>query len=169
MTRADATLTLPQVTYRPPRLADAVRVHALVDACKPLDVNSRYAYMLLCTHFAATSAIAEQGRDVVGFVSGYLEPSARAVLFIWQVAVSPSTRGRGVGKRLLQEVLNRPACRDVQYLETTITPSNEASWVLFRSVARDRHADYRQSAWFRSEDFGSEDHEEEVLLRIGPL
>lgn len=164
-----STLSHVDVTYRPPRLADASLVHALVDECKPLDLNSTYAYMLLCTHFCATCAVADLCGELVGFVSGYLKPSDDTVLFIWQVAVSPNARGLGVGKRLLREVLDRPACRRVQHLETTVTPSNEASWALFHAFARDRKADCTQSALFRSEDFGSEKHEEEQLLRIGPF
>ncbi|MPZ21267.1 MAG: diaminobutyrate acetyltransferase [Luteitalea sp.] len=169
MTSPDRTSTLPEVSYRAPRLADATQVHALVDACKPLDLNSVYAYMLLCTHFADTCAIAEQDGRPVGLVSGYLEPSTSGVLFIWQVAVSPTVRGRGVAKRLLEEVLDRPACRHVHHLETTITPSNEASWSLFRAFARDRNTNFHDSTLFRSEDFGTDDHEEEQLVRIGPF
>ena len=47
--------------------------------------------------------------------------------------------------------------------------ANEASWVLFRSFARTRHADCSQTTLFRKEDFGGHDHEEEQLLRIGPV
>ncbi|MGH9161150.1 MAG: diaminobutyrate acetyltransferase [Vicinamibacteraceae bacterium] len=169
MTRADRTPTLPEVRYRPPRLADAAQVHALVAACKPLDLNSVYAYMLLCTHFADTCAIAEQDGRAVGFVSGYLEPPTSGVLFIWQVAVSAGVRGRGVAKRLLEDILGRPACHRVQHLETTITPSNEASWALFRALARDRGTDVHDGVLFRREDFGTDDHEEERLVRIGPF
>lgn len=157
------------VTYRPPQLADAARVHALVDECKPLDLNSTYAYMLLCTHFSETCVVADLHGELVGFVSGYLKPSDDTILFIWQVAVSPKARGLGVGKRMLREVLERPACRRVRHLETSVTPSNEASWALFRAFARDRNADCTQNTLFRSEDFGNEKHEEEQLLRIGPF
>lgn len=169
MTSPQRTSTLSEVIYRAPRLADAAQVHALVDACRPLDLNSVYAYMLLCTHFADTCAVAEQDGRPVGFVSGYLEPSTSGVLFIWQVAVSPAVRGRGVATRLLEDVLNRAACRHVHYLETTITPSNAASWSLFRAVARGRRANVHHSTLFRSEDFGTDDHEEEQLVRIGPF
>ena len=157
------------VTYRPPQLADAARVHALVDECKPLDLNSTYAYMLLCTHFSETCVVADLHGELVGFVSGYLKPSDDTILFIWQVAVNPKARGLGVGKRMLREVLERPACRRVRHLETSVTPSNEASWALFRAFARDRKADCTESTLFRSEDFGNEKHEEEQLLRIGPF
>jgi L-2,4-diaminobutyric acid acetyltransferase len=161
--------TLSAVRCRRPRAADAASVHELVSECKPLDLNSPYAYLLLCTHFADTSAIAEADGMLLGFVGGYLKPGDSSVIFIWQIAVSEAARGRGVGKRLLRELLDRPGCRHVRHLETTITPSNEASWVLFRSFARTVHADCSQTTLFRSEDFGEHDHEEEQLLRIGPV
>ena len=164
----DATAARTPV-FRRPQQADAVQVRALIDECRPLDVNSLYAYLLLCTHFSETSAIAEADGHPLGFVGGYLKPSDPSVLFIWQVAVSPRARGLGVGGQLLQEPLNRPACRHVRFMEATITPSNEASWVLFRSFARTRQAACQEIAMFGQEDFAGANHEDERLLRIGPF
>jgi L-2,4-diaminobutyric acid acetyltransferase len=157
------------VVYRKPTLADAAAVHTLIQRCGELDVNSRYAYLLLCRDFAETCAIAELEREPVGFASGYLKPSDPSVLFIWQVAVSPDARGFGVGKGLLREVLGRPACDRVEQMEATITPSNQASWALFHSLARERGALCARSLAFRVQDFGGQQHEEEHLLRIGPI
>jgi L-2,4-diaminobutyric acid acetyltransferase len=157
------------VVLRPPRLADAAGVHALVSACPPLDVNSPYAYMLVCTHFAATSIVAERDDAIVGFVSGYLEPECQTTLFIWQVGVAASARAVGLGRRLLDAVLARPACRDVRHLETTITPSNERSWKLFGSLARERGAAMERFMLFDANAFGDPRHEAELLARIGPF
>lgn len=154
---------------RRPSQADAARLYALVEACRPLDLNSRYAYLLLSTHFAATCAIAELEDDPLGFVAAYLKPTDPTVLFVWQIAVHSRARGRGLGGRLLDDVLGRPECRAVLYLEATITPSNEASWKLFRAFARARGAACRESAMFDAADFGASGHEREQLLRIGPL
>ena len=155
--------------YRRPQRSDAAQVHALVAGCAPLDLNSPYAYLLLCTHFSETSAIAETGGGPLGFVGGYLKPSEPSVLFIWQIAVSRDARGDGVGVGLLQEVLGRPACGHVRHLEATITPSNEASWKLFRSLARARGAPCHETPMFGKDDFGGGNHEEEQLLRVGPF
>jgi L-2,4-diaminobutyric acid acetyltransferase len=56
-----------------------------------------------------------------------------------------------------------------RFLETTITPSNEASRRLFLSLARDLEARCRVTSFFSEEDFGGENHEAEDLFRIGPL
>ncbi len=163
--------TKPTVTvaYRKPRLADATSVRGLIKACPPLDLNSTYAYMLLCTHFAGTCVVAETDGEVVGFVSGYRQPSSPDTLFVWQVAVRESARGCGVAFGLLDELTSRPECAGVARIETTINPSNQASWSLFESFAAKRGAGCARKRFFRQEDFGAETHEEEQLLEIGPL
>jgi L-2,4-diaminobutyric acid acetyltransferase len=158
-----------RVAYRKPTLADAAAVHALIDECKPLDLNSPYAYLLLCTHFADTCAVAERGGGLLGFVSGYRKPGDDAVLFIWQVAVSPRGRGQGVARGLLEEVLSRPQQSAVRHLEATVSPSNRPSRALFESFARKRGARCAIKTLFREEDFGDLQHEEEQLFRIGPF
>ncbi len=125
--------------------------------------------MLLCTHFADTCVVAEDDGAVVGFLSGYLKPADPAALFVWQVAVSAGVRGQGVGSRLLEELASRPECAAVNRIETTINPSNRASWALFEKYAVKRGADCIRKRLFREEDFGAETHEEELLLEVGPF
>jgi L-2,4-diaminobutyric acid acetyltransferase len=169
MTNLETPTPAVSVVCREPKLEDAPGVHALVEASKPLDLNSPYAYLLLCTHFRDTCVVIEHQGAVCGFVSGYRKPADPAVLFVWQVAVGPEVRGRGVGKQLLRALLARPACSGVTHVETTITPSNRASHALFAWLAREYHAPCARSTAFRAGDFGATGHEEEELLRIGPL
>ncbi len=96
-TNSTETQSAAAVHYRPPRLSDGPAVHTLARRCEPLDLNSPYSYLLLCTDFAATCVVAERDGDLVGFVSGYLKPADPRGLFIWQVAVSPAARGLGAG------------------------------------------------------------------------
>ena len=165
----DVEAKATSVVYRKPTLADAAAIHALIEECQPLDLNSAYCYMLLSTHFADSCAIAELDGRLLGFVSAYRKPSESAVLFVWQVAVSARARGHGVGKGLLHEILARPEQGGVRHLEATITPSNSASWALFESFAKKQGAGCATQTQFREEDFGGPGHEEEHLLRIGPL
>ena len=159
----------PSIRFRPPRVTDAAPTHELISRCEPLDLNSTYAYLLFCTHFSETSAVADVEGRPLGFVAGYLKPADPSVLFIWQIAVTPEARGHGIGAGLLREVLERPNCRDVQYVEATVTPSNEPSRMLFHSLARARRVPCEESLLFRAQDFGGRHHEEEQLLRIGPI
>lgn len=159
--------TRPRI--RAPQAGDAAAICELVRATPALDANSAYTYLLLCTDFAATSAVAEEDGRVVGFVVGYRPPGRPEALFVWQVAVGKDQRGRGLGARLLSEVLERSLEGGVAYLEATVTPSNEASWSLFRGFARRAGADCREAPGFSSQLFPDGDHEDEMRIRIGPL
>ena len=152
-----------------PEVARGADIHRLVAACQPLDLNSRYAYLLLCEHFADTCALAREGDRVVGFVSAYRPPQRDDTIFVWQVAVDTGMRGRGLAGAMLREVLARDAVRDCRYLETTVSPSNTASRRLFHGLARRLDAALTESPLFAQDAFGEEDHECEMLIRIGPF
>ncbi|SFX50276.1 diaminobutyrate acetyltransferase [Marinospirillum alkaliphilum] len=153
---------------RKPVADDGVVIHQLIQSCPPLDVNSTYLYLLQCTHFAETCVVAELNGKVAAFLSGYIKPGNSSTFFLWQVAVGESLRGKGMARRLLDAVLEREACHDVCFLETTITPDNQASWALFRSFARDRQAELTDQVLFSTAELGGQ-HEPEVLVRIGPF
>lgn len=163
----EAQRALGAILYRKPSRGEGKFLHALVGDCPPLDVNSAYAYMILCAHFADTCVVAEEQGRQVGFVSAYRKPADPDVLFVWQVAVHPRVRGRGVGSRLLLELLARPSCSSVTAIETTVGPDNRASWALFQSLAEKLGAATSREMFFREEDFGEPGHEAELLLRIG--
>ena len=160
-----------ELQFHRPSIEDAVAVTELLRSCPGLDRNSHYAQLLLCWHFADTCVLATdvQGR-AVGFVSAYRPPGRPAVVFVWQIAVADSVRGRGVAKRLLDALMSRDAAGDVRYLEATVTPSNAASRALFTSWAKRRGVECVVSDGLGEDLFGtSEPHEREDLFRIGPF
>lgn len=157
------------ISLQRPTAEDGKRVHALVRECQPLDENSLYCNLLQCTHFSATSIAAVAEGALVGFISGYIRPDQPDTLFIWQVAVSKRARGCGLGKRMLASLLKRPETADVRYVETTITPDNDASWGLFRSFTRQHNTSAQESVLFESHRHFGGKHKDEHLLRIGPL
>ncbi|HEX5477769.1 MAG TPA: diaminobutyrate acetyltransferase [Burkholderiales bacterium] len=156
-------------TLGSPRVADAHAIRSLIAACQPLDLNSTYAYLLLCEHFSTTCVRADAQGDTVGFVSAYRPPRRQETIFVWQVAVHAAARGQGLGGRMLRELLSRPEVRGCRYLETTVSPSNAASMRMFEGLARALDAPLARQAMFQEEDFGAERHESETLLRIGPF
>lgn len=157
------------IQLRSPAAADGRAVHALIASCPPLDPNSLYCNLLQCSHFAPTCSIAVRGDRAVGFVSAYRLPEAPETLFIWQVAVAAEARGCGLGKQMLSEILGRPVCAGVIELQTTITPSNRASWALFSSFARDAAAPLTSREFFDRHAHLDGHHESEILVSIGPL
>lgn len=159
----------PTLLVRPPEVADAVPMLDLVRRCPPLEVNSGYAYLLLATHFAQSSAVAVDEEGLVGFVAGYRLPSDPSVWFVWQVGVNGRARGAGLGRALLRHVIARPDFTPIRYLEATIAPSNLASRRLFQGFAREQVVPCEERPCFEAAHFGGGDHEAESLFRIGPF
>ena len=155
---------------RAPVRADGAAIHQLIQACPPLDLNSVYSYLLLAEHFGQTSVLAqtEHGR-LWGYISAYVPPDKPNVLFVWQVAVHESARGQGLGRRMISHLLQRPALADVQYIETTVGPSNQASRRMFQGIARALNTTIVERPLFERRMFGAQGHEDEPLLRIGPF
>lgn len=158
----------PGVTFRQPTARDAAAIWRELPVIGNLERNSAYAYLLLCSHFAGTSLVAEREGSVVGFVLGYRPPSDPDALFVWQVGVTPAVRGTGLARMLLDAVLATAGCRGVRHLTATVSPDNTASLALFRSFARRRGVPCEEAGCFPAALF-PEPHPDENLLRIGPL
>jgi len=142
----------------------------LVRQCPPLDTNSRYLYLLQCHHHGDTCAAVRNGSGkLVGMLTGYIPPNQPDVLFVWQMAVHPDGRGQALARRMIEDVLQRDVCRDVKYVEATVTPSNKASRGVFESLAKHHETEIKVQPLFATEHFGGGDHEPEQLLRVGPL
>ena len=110
----------------------------------------------------------ERGR-IVGFISGFIKPDDVHRLFIWQVAVDATKRGQGIASKMLHNLLARNVCKDVQYIETTVSPSNIPSQKLFQKLARSLNTTIQTTSFLTKEDFPDGEHEEEVWHVIGPF
>lgn len=161
--------SLESIVLRRPILEDGMGVYRLVESCPPLDANSSYCNLLQCSHFSATSVAAELAGSLVGFVSGYIVPDRGDTLFVWQVAVSKNARGVGLASRMLSEILTRQECKAVEYIETTITQDNQASWALFEGLAKKLSVNLKTSDWMDKTAHFSGLHDSETLVRIGPF
>ncbi|MEQ8355159.1 MAG: diaminobutyrate acetyltransferase [Kiloniellaceae bacterium] len=175
---APRTQTGETLLVRKPRKADGARVWNLIKSIEKLDDNSMYCNLLQCSHFAGTCALAELvGAEMdgeldgepVGWISGYIPPESEDTLFVWQVAVHPDARGRGVAKRLVHALLKRRECRKVKRIHSTITRDNKASWALFRAIADDLGVPLVDDAHFERETHFDGAHATEHLVEIGPF
>lgn len=156
------------IIYRAATATDGGEMWKFVEAAGVLEQNPSYAYILLCQHFGDTCLVAERGGEMVGFVLAYIPPRQPDTVFVWQVGVSKVVRGKGVGMRLLRHLMALPACRNVKYLEASVTPSNTPSQNLFRAFAKRSNTECRKLPFFPSEFF-PEPHESEHLYRVGPI
>ena len=157
------------IHLRMPTAQDGSPLHKLVAASKPLDENSIYCNLLQCSHFAETAVVAERNGQLIGSITGYRIPQRPDTYFLWQVAVSDQARGCGLAGRMLQHLLQRPCSQGLNFLETTITPDNEASWALFRSIAKRLDASLESEVHFERQAHFHGAHDDEHLLRIGPF
>lgn len=165
----DKTNESAPIHFRNPTVSDGAAVWQLIQDAGTLELNTVYAYLLLCSDFADTGIVAERNGALLGFVGGYLIPSRPDTVFVWQVGVSANARGEGVASRLLDHLVLTDGCRDVHYLETTVTPSNKPSRALFGSLARRAGAPLEESEGFPETLFPEGEHEAERRLRIGPI
>ncbi|MCA9489761.1 MAG: diaminobutyrate acetyltransferase [Myxococcales bacterium] len=155
-------------TLREPSIEDAGAVWQLVQDSRVLDVNSRYAYVATLRHFGSTCVVATRDDELLGFVTAYRIPDRPHVLFVWQVAVAPDSRGQGLAGRMLRWLVGRFSCQGVRWIETTVTPSNTASRALFQRVAVELDAACSIVSGFGPSLLG-DGHEPEELFRIGPF
>jgi L-2,4-diaminobutyric acid acetyltransferase len=160
---------MTKVMLRQPQEADGASIWRLVRNTGVLDVNSPYSYLMLCKFFSDTCVVAEHDGQIVGFVSAFLPPANPQTLFVWQVAVAKSQRGNGLGKALLQELIGREVCKNVCYLEATVSPTNFPSQALFRGLARDFATHCEILECFPAHLFPGGTHEPEMTFRIGPF
>lgn len=164
-----------ETVIRKARGEDGAAMFELVNATGSLDANSPYAYLMMGEWFSDTSVVAERDGEIVGFIMGFSPPRQPDTVFVWQVGVAPSEKGQGLGKRMIDALvdLESPAGGPYRFLEATVTPSNTASEMLFRGTAKRLKASIRISElfpgdWFPSDE-GDGSHEPERLFRIGPI
>ncbi|WP_079528370.1 diaminobutyrate acetyltransferase [Halobacillus hunanensis] len=170
MTNETATVTRTdqQLTFEKPTVEDGSAMWELVNN-STLDQNSPYKYIMMCEYFAETCVVAKENDKLVGFVTAFIPPEQSDVVFVWQIGIDSSQRGKGVASKILNELVDREVCNEVRYLEATVTPSNEASQSLFKKLARDHKTTCTITECFPEDLFPGEGHEEELTFRIGPF
>ncbi len=155
--------------FRQPTKEDGAAIWELIKSTQTLDLNSAYCYLMLCEHFPDTCVVAEKNEQIVGFVSAFRAPQAPDVIFVWQVAVHETQRGKGLGKSLLHELLTRRSCEKIHYLEATVSPSNLPSQSLFKGLAQRMDCSCSVTECFTEDMFPEPGHEAELTFRIGPI
>jgi L-2,4-diaminobutyric acid acetyltransferase len=157
------------LTIRTAMPDDSLAMWRLARDSGGLELNTPYAFALLASHFRRTSLVAEEGGKPVAFVAAYRPPTHPESVFVWQIAVGPEHRGRGIASELLRALVRAPACRTVRHLEATVTPSNRASRRLFEGFARSLGVPCEVGPGYDGAQLGEGGHEDEALFRIGPI
>ncbi|WP_332691484.1 diaminobutyrate acetyltransferase [Halalkalibacter lacteus] len=165
---APALEKIDTVCFDKPTVEDGAAMWELVNE-STLDQNSAYKYIMMCEFFAETCVVAKEDDQVVGFVTAFIPPERQDVVFVWQIGVHSSQRGKGLASKLLEELVQRDGCTEVKYVEATVTPSNEASQALFRRLARSYDTECEVHDCFSEDLFPEDGHEKELTFRVGPI
>lgn len=160
-------LSRKNILIKAPQKENAQGIFSLVKKSKILDVNSEYLYLLQATHFKDYCSVALDDKKVIGFVSGYLIPNESSTLFIWQVAVDEEYRGNDLARKLILNIIKRDKV-DINFVNTTVSPSNKASLRVFEKLSNELNTNIEATKFFEVSDFENQ-HEEEVLYKIGPF
>jgi ribosomal protein S18 acetylase RimI-like enzyme len=78
-------------------------------------------------HFHATSAIAESGGELAGFLIGFLSPSVPDTAYIHFVGVHPSLRGNGLARTLYERFFALAGANSRQRVSAITAPGNAGS------------------------------------------
>ncbi|UOR11206.1 diaminobutyrate acetyltransferase [Halobacillus amylolyticus] len=165
---ATITRTNEQLIFDKPTVEDGSAMWDLVNNSS-LDQNSPYKYIMMCEFFSETCVVAKEGDKLVGFVTAFIPPERSDVIFVWQIGIDASQRGKGIASKILHELVKRQDGSEVRYLEATVTPSNDASQSLFKRLARDNKTTCTITECFPEKLFPGDEHEEELTFRIGPF
>ena len=155
---------------REPRGGDALPIWQAVTATPELDNNSWYCYLLLCTHFADTCAVASDDTGMVGFITGFASGRDSSTWFVWQLWVQPELRGQGVAAKLAEHVVGQDASR-FRAVQATVDPKNLGSMTFIRELAQRRNATMRVEPYLGAHLFpaaeGPHGQEDLVTLELG--
>jgi len=156
-------------SFREPVASDAPSVLTLVKRSNSLALNSGQCYLMLCEHFASTSVVAETDGELIGFIIAYIPPGRRDTLYIWQIAVASHLRRLGLTKKMLRHILARHNLKSIRYIEASVNRSQDPSFRLFQTLAKEGHCKMDQLPALSATLEGSDSSGEEQLIRVGPL
>ncbi len=118
-------MTIPRQTanalrFETPTAKDGAAMWELVSR-STLDQNSAYKYIMMGHYFAETCVLAKADNKLAGFATAFIPPGQEDVVFIWQIGVDSSQRGKGLATKMINELIQREVCKNVRYVEATIT------------------------------------------------
>ncbi|RBQ28608.1 diaminobutyrate acetyltransferase [Aliarcobacter vitoriensis] len=153
---------MTNLIYRKPVKKDSKDIVNIIKECRILDLNSEYLYLLQTTHFKESCCVLENNNKIIGFVSGYYLPEDPKTLFIWQVAVDEQYRGKNLAFSMIKNIIDR---REIDFLISTVSPSNISSTKVFEKVAQYFNTKLEKKVLFTKNDFCGF-HEDEVQFTI---
>lgn len=113
---------------------DFLRVHEFTAGCPPMENYPEHVYKILLRYFGDYCFIAEENEQIIGFVLGIVPQSFQDTYFLWDIGVTSSYRGQGIGGKLVREVEKELGKMGFKRIELTIDPANLPSRKLFEKM-----------------------------------
>ncbi len=113
---------------------DFLRVHQFTAGCPPMENYPEHVYKIILRYFGDYCFIAEEKGQIIGFAMGIVPQSFPGTYFLWQIGVTPSHQGQGIGGKLVREVENELRKLGFKRIEVTIDPVNLPSQKLFKKM-----------------------------------
>lgn len=123
---------MSEITLRRVTADDADLLYALVKNCPPLDVHTPYTYWFICRYFYHCSFILEVNDVPVGYVMAVRTDSC---VFLWQIGLLPSVRGKGYAQIMIDRVMKCAAKLGLS-VQLSISADNYASNSAFRKYCQ---------------------------------
>ncbi|MFT4849076.1 MAG: L-2,4-diaminobutyric acid acetyltransferase [Sediminicola sp.] len=159
---------MPTFTFRSPTLSDGPDMYDLVKSSGNLDLNSRYCYLLLGTHFSETCLVGFDGSEMIGVICAYRPPEKQNCLFVWQITTAEEYRTKGIADSMLDHLVKKLQ-PTMNCIEATVCLQNDASLAFFESFASKKNTAFKKDLIFPTRLFKEDAHEDEYLINIGPL
>lgn len=113
---------------------DPPAVHRLAGECENLVQHPVHVYRILQQYFGDGFFLARDGDELLGFTHGFRSQVDPDLFFLWQVAVGPDARRRGVAQKLTRRLMEHAAELGCPRFRATVEPANTASCGLFESL-----------------------------------
>jgi len=113
---------------------DFLSVHQFTAGCPPLENYPEHVYKIILRYFGDYCFIAEENSQIIGFAMGIVPQTFPGTYFLWQIGITPSYQGKGIGGKLVREVENEMRKLKFKRIEVTIDPVNLSSKKLFEKM-----------------------------------
>ncbi|KPU63775.1 ribosomal protein S18-alanine N-acetyltransferase [Thermococcus argininiproducens] len=124
-------IPLSLITIRPATLFDLNEIMR-IERQSFREQYPRGLFLMFLEANRETFLVAEYNGQVIGYVMGYLKPDMEG--HIMSIAVDPLYRGNGIGRALMEAVIDRLIKRGARYIGLEVRVSNQGAIKLYERL-----------------------------------
>lgn len=145
---------------------DVDSLRRFVDRCKPLELHTPFTYWTLFNYFSNICFLMIEKDELIGFISGIKGSLDKEVVYLWQIGVSKSHRGKNYASVLIDNFIKAVIELDCNKIQVSISPDNEASYNTFLKYAKEHSYNFAKIGEVKYNDQLSDKKEYEILYQI---